>query len=199
VKFYNLNMSQERNEKPVEEIQVEDLLRLKRHEKPDDAFWGKFDRELHQQMLRTLVKKDPWYIQISRGFSGHFAQSIGVVAAAIALAVVGVRSTFHSGGEGASTVVAEEPSGLTPIQFRVAEYPSEITMVELSYTETLSSAKAHDYSIGEISSEPSSNVEDFEKDFSMDSFQVASYDQVTYSAETVGSAFGATGVASLVY
>ncbi len=44
------------NDQPVT---VEDLLRLKRHEQPDEAFWAQFDRELHQKTLRTLVKQRP--------------------------------------------------------------------------------------------------------------------------------------------
>ena len=49
-------------------INLEDLLRLKRSERPSDQFWNEFDRELHQRMLQTLVKKDPWYLQVVRGF-----------------------------------------------------------------------------------------------------------------------------------
>ena len=45
------------------EVKVEDLLRLKRAERPSEAFRNTFDRELHQRMLQTLVKKDPWYVQ----------------------------------------------------------------------------------------------------------------------------------------
>ena len=43
--------------------QLEALLHLKRSEKPDAQFWERFDSELHQRMLQTLVKKEPWYRQ----------------------------------------------------------------------------------------------------------------------------------------
>ena len=75
----------------AKEVKVEDLLRLKRAERPDEAFWGTFDRELHQRMLQTLVKKDPWYVQFLRGVSGRIAQTVAVGAAAAFLAVLMVR------------------------------------------------------------------------------------------------------------
>lgn len=40
-------------------VDVGDLLRLKRHERPDEAYWARFDRELHEKTLRTLVKQRP--------------------------------------------------------------------------------------------------------------------------------------------
>ena len=48
--------------------QVEALLRLKRSENPDAQFWERFDVELHQRMLRTLVQKEPWYRQLYYAF-----------------------------------------------------------------------------------------------------------------------------------
>ena len=48
--------------------QLEALLRLKRSENPDAQFWERFDAELHQRMLRTLVKKEPWYRQLYYAF-----------------------------------------------------------------------------------------------------------------------------------
>ena len=48
--------------------QLEALLRLKRSENPDAQFWERFDAELHQRMLRTLVQKEPWYRQLYYAF-----------------------------------------------------------------------------------------------------------------------------------
>jgi hypothetical protein len=49
-------------------LQVDALLRLKRLEKPDAQFWERFDAELHQRMLQTLVQKEPWYRQLYYAF-----------------------------------------------------------------------------------------------------------------------------------
>ena len=76
------------------EVKVEDLLRLKRAERPSEAFWNTFDRELHQRMLQTLVKKDPWYVQALRGLSGRIAQTTAVGAAAAFLAMMVVSRQY---------------------------------------------------------------------------------------------------------
>ena len=80
------------------EVKVEDLLRLKRAERPDEVFWNTFDRELHQRMLQTLVKKDPWHVQVLRGVSGRIAQSAAVGVAAVLLAMMVVRPAFVNTG-----------------------------------------------------------------------------------------------------
>mgnify|MGYP001214002145 FL=1 len=72
-------------------VKVEDLLRLKRLESPDQDFWNSFDRELHQRMLQALVKKDPWYMQVIRGLSSRVAQTAAVGAAAAFLAMMVLR------------------------------------------------------------------------------------------------------------
>jgi ribosomal protein S10 len=59
-------MKKQQNNTPVmaPQPQVETLLRLKRSENPDAQFWERFEAELHQRMLRTLVQKEPWYRQL---------------------------------------------------------------------------------------------------------------------------------------
>ena len=89
------------------EINLEDLLRLKRSERPSDQFWNEFDQELHQRMLQTLVKKDPWYLQLMRGFSGRIVQNTALAAAAVVIGVVLVRPAFQpmASSTGAITAV----------------------------------------------------------------------------------------------
>lgn len=65
-------------------LQVDALLRLKRSEKPDAQFWERFDAELHQRMLQTLVQKEPWYRQLYYAFLRpkvqlYFAASLATV------------------------------------------------------------------------------------------------------------------------
>lgn len=45
-------------------VTVEDLLRLKRAERPDAEFWNKFEVELRQKQLAALVERRPWWQQI---------------------------------------------------------------------------------------------------------------------------------------
>jgi hypothetical protein len=42
-------------------VTVEDLLRLKRAERPADEFWTNFERELRQKQLTALLEKRPWW------------------------------------------------------------------------------------------------------------------------------------------
>jgi hypothetical protein len=181
-------MAHQKNERQ-KEIKVEDLLRLKRAERPDDAFWGTFDRELHQRMLQTLVKKDPWHVQILRGLTGRFVQSAAVACAAAFIAMMVVRPAFV-GTRSADLNLAENTQAVT------ASAPLEVAMSELD----TSLVSEHDYRIDSISADKVSDDSGFTRDFEMEGFQLA-YDSSDYSidAASVRPAFGSTGVASLVY
>lgn len=45
------------DQKPRKPIQLEDLLQLKKAERPAPEFWDRFDRELKQRQLQCLVKR----------------------------------------------------------------------------------------------------------------------------------------------
>ena len=47
-------------------IEIEDLLRLKRAERPPAEFWTQFDRELRAKQLAALVAKRPWWQRLPR-------------------------------------------------------------------------------------------------------------------------------------
>lgn len=170
------------------EVKVEDLLRLKRAERPSEAFWNTFDRELHQRMLQTLVKKDPWYVQVVRGISGRIAQTAAVGAAAAFLALMVVRTTLVDSAQvsGAYLTLQETASGA--VDFSVA--PVELTMSDLDSTLT------PDYQI--VATSGSSVDTGYTKEYSTESFEVASYDRDVYAMDT--AAYAGTGLAiTLVY
>lgn len=48
-------------------VTLEDILRLKRAERPSVEFWSQFDRELRVKQLAALVEKRPWWRTISLG------------------------------------------------------------------------------------------------------------------------------------
>jgi hypothetical protein len=50
-------------------ITLEDLLRLKKAERPPAEFWARFDAEMHAKQLAAIVTKRPWWDGISRGFA----------------------------------------------------------------------------------------------------------------------------------
>ena len=70
-----------------EDTRLEDLLLLKRHEKPDDLFWDKFDRELEAKRLMVLVNRQPWYHRLSHALMQRVYPLSAMGAAALVLFV----------------------------------------------------------------------------------------------------------------
>lgn len=64
-------------------VSVEDLLRLKRAERPAPEFWSEFDRQLRAKQLAALVAKKPWWQGLPRNFSWlpRYQLSLGATAA----------------------------------------------------------------------------------------------------------------------
>lgn len=52
------------------QVTVEDLLRLKRAERPKAEFWSEFDRELRAKQLAALVQREPWWRALPARFAG---------------------------------------------------------------------------------------------------------------------------------
>lgn len=75
---------------PPEKYTFEDLLRLKRAERPPAEFWAQFDRELHAKQLAALLEKKPWWISAARRLARFSSLPLGA-GAALALAFVAVR------------------------------------------------------------------------------------------------------------
>lgn len=75
-------------------VALEDLLRLKRAERPGPEFWTQFDRELRAKQLAALVEKRPWWRDLSRTFSGVSRYGIPLGATAIlTVTFLAVRET----------------------------------------------------------------------------------------------------------
>ncbi|WP_309385897.1 hypothetical protein [Cerasicoccus frondis] len=45
----------------TEKVTLEDLLRLKQQERPDDAYWARFERELHAKPWQKMVNRTSWW------------------------------------------------------------------------------------------------------------------------------------------
>ena len=178
------------NNSHEKEVKVEELLRLKRAERPGEVFWNTFDRELHQRMLQTLVKKDPWYVQVLRGVSGRIAQTAAVGAAAVFLALMVMRpslvdSTRANGANGAYLALQKNALDL------VNSAPS----VDAALSD-LDSNLIPDYQIEAISG--SITDSGYANEYSPDSFELASYDRDVYAMDSVSLA--GTGLAiTIVY
>lgn len=130
-------------------VTLEDLLRLKRVERPPAEFWNEFDRELRTKQLSALMAKRPWWQTLTlpvTGFFvrlGHFRIPIGA-AAVLAVTFLGIRhghdgmmpaveheSSASVGGErgsrSASSFVSADPVNPPAIGFDAASVPVAMT------------------------------------------------------------------------
>lgn len=92
-------------------VTLEDILLLKRAERPSAEFWNQFDRELRVKQLAALVEKRPWWrtISLSRVLGGvrRFHLPLG----ATAVLAVTVFSVREYQAPKSSTVSASSPVG----------------------------------------------------------------------------------------
>lgn len=73
-------------------VTVEDLLRLKRAERPDAEFWSKFEVELREKQLAALVERRPWWQSIPLLLNRRVYLPVGATAV-LAFTVVSLRYT----------------------------------------------------------------------------------------------------------
>lgn len=76
---------------PRSRVTVEDLLRLKRAERPDPEFWTKFEAELRQKQLAALVERRRWWETLPQLFARRAYVPIGA-AAVLTFTLVSVRT-----------------------------------------------------------------------------------------------------------
>lgn len=184
------------NNSHEKEVKVEDLLRLKRAERPGEVFWNTFDSELHQRMLQTLVKKDPWYVQVLRGVSGRIAQTVAVGAAAVFLALMLMRPALvdSTRANGANRANVANVAYLA-LRKNALDLVNSAPSVAAAISD-LDSNLIPDYQIDAISG--SSTDSGYANEYSPDSFELASYDRDVYAMDSVSLA--GTGLAiTLVY
>ncbi|HEY5079676.1 MAG TPA: hypothetical protein VII43_07495 [Opitutaceae bacterium] len=93
-------------------VTIEDLLRLKKAERPPAEFWAAFESELRAKQLAAIVARRPWWVGLSTVFAvaRRHSVSLGAVAA-IALAWVGVRQVgFAPQSRQVVTVARAQPA-----------------------------------------------------------------------------------------
>ncbi len=167
-----------------DEVSVDDLLRLKRSEKPNRQFWDQFDHELHQRMLQTLVKKESWYLQLWNRLTSinSLTQITGLIAAAVVVSLFLISPTMEPTSVSSSSL---EDTLMSP------DFSSEV-MAEADYdTDAMFVRDA-------LRSEQEVN---FDQDFTTDIIQLTQNQSSDYAADSIPerAAFGQTGIASLVF
>jgi len=84
-------------------VTVEDLLRLKRMERPAPEFWEEFERELRAKQLAALVERRSWWRDIPVRFAGFRRYHLPLGATAVlAITFVTVRDYAPTGAEHAA-------------------------------------------------------------------------------------------------
>lgn len=104
-------------------ITLDELLRLKRAERPTPEFWASFERELRQKQLAALVDRRPWWQELPQFLSRRAYIPVGA-AAILAFTVVSVR--YY-----APTPVARVDSTLSPA-VAIAVAPAAVSQTPAS-------------------------------------------------------------------
>lgn len=120
-------------------VSLEDLLRVKRAERPPPEFWAQFDREMRVKQLAAIIEPRPWwapFIKVGARVS-RYQLPIGA-AAILALSFVTIReyrtSEINSGylpeiGQEISRVESASPSTATALP---SAAPSERQLDDLA-------------------------------------------------------------------
>jgi hypothetical protein len=82
-------------------VTLEDLLHLKRAERPPIEFWNRFESELRQKQLAALVNRRPWWQGLPQFLSRRTYLPIGATAV-LAFTVVSVK--YYFSGETPQTI-----------------------------------------------------------------------------------------------
>jgi len=61
-------------------VTIEDLIRLKRDERPAAEFWVNFDHELRQKQLTALLEKRAWWQELPQLFMRRAYLPVGATA-----------------------------------------------------------------------------------------------------------------------
>ncbi|MGH7997785.1 MAG: hypothetical protein ACREFX_15680 [Opitutaceae bacterium] len=115
-------------------VPLDDLLRLKRAERPDAAFWAQFESELRVKQLAAIMERPPVFGRVGDFFRATLRHPIPLGAAgALIVACVGVRE-WHSPrargpaaygrGEQAVAVAALPAAVLSEPAFRTVAAPA---------------------------------------------------------------------------
>ncbi|HTB62497.1 MAG TPA: hypothetical protein VK737_02820 [Opitutales bacterium] len=96
-------------------ITLEDLLRLKRHERPGPEYWARFDRELNERVWRALVdpvgpvpKRTSWLASIMQG------RARWVTLGAVSLGAVAMTLSSYNPTAPVSTILPSIAGQATP-------------------------------------------------------------------------------------
>ncbi len=118
-------------------VTIEDLLRLKRAERPAAEFWTNFERELRQKQLTALLEKRPWWQELPQILARRAYLPVGATAI-LAFTLVSVK--FYVPAQLAQVPVpAANPSAAVDHGMALSSSPVSSSLVNRS--ESITSAR----------------------------------------------------------
>jgi hypothetical protein len=112
------------------QVTLEDLLRLKRAERPAPEFWARFEQELRAKQLAAIVAKRPWWRTLPETFAGLRRYQLPLGATAIlAITFLSVREYRSNSPVATPSTVAEQPVQAVSPSPRDAGASAETTLV----------------------------------------------------------------------
>ncbi len=111
-------------------VTLDDLLRIKRAERPPAEFWQQFDRDLRVKQLAAIVEPRPWWAPLIRVGTRISRYQLPVGATAIlALSLVTVNEYRQPGVEGVVPAVAENSLSALPGPAVTESLPADMASV----------------------------------------------------------------------
>lgn len=100
---------------PKRPVSIDDLLHLKRAERPAPEFWNEFDRQLRAKQLAALVEKRPWWHGLRESVLrvGRYHVAAGAAAALTVVVISNREKLFHEAPT--SGVVATQEATQAPL------------------------------------------------------------------------------------
>jgi hypothetical protein len=174
-------MDQESNLQSHNKVTVEELLQLKKYEKPDDKFWNKFDRELQRKTLQTLVKPTSIRERILNAITSIPVKSISAVPAMalLALSIIPASNLFLSSNSHIAT-----GHELATIDHKDAVMEQELSEASYEIAQEYQRPQAANFVLESISVTPETKNE-FTTDFADSSVMLLTQDSTEYVIESV--------------
>lgn len=132
-------------------ISLDDLLKIKSAERPNEQFWERFDLELNERALKSCIKKETWGDLIGFNLVDKLLPVASTVAVVLLLGVVSFVQFFQSS---------------TQQSFKLVEANSNESIVETIDVSLLSNngPVSEDYAVEIITLSADDNKLDFDAD-----------------------------------
>lgn len=108
----------------TEKLTLEELLRMKKSEQPDEMFWRRFDRELEKKIVRSVVSREPRFYFLVRWFQSHAVVSVGAACLVLLVALIFAGGNQET-GETVNSVVKSPPATLAVVSAQEKARPAE--------------------------------------------------------------------------